>query len=395
MTAPRIFELPRTDRVVHGAGAAELAGDEARRLGMTRPLVVASATLRYTTSVVDDVADRVGAAGIVDRVPAHVPRPTVLELAERYRELSAGGLVSVGGGSPIDGAKAVALCVSEGIEDEDGLAVHRVRYRHPGPPEIPRLTGRPPVHLALSTTLSGAEFTPIAGVTDPRRGAKDLFSADALCPASVLLDPVLAAHTPRQLWLTSGVRAMDHAVEGIYSARHTPVTDAVLLAALEILACDLLPSGNDPRDLDRRCRCQIAAWMAIMHLRNVSTGLSHGLGHQLGALLGVPHGVTSCILLPHAMDFNRPATAARQALLAPALGVEASGMDDEQAAEAAVTALRALLTEMEVPTRLSDVGVERRHFPALIDEALGDMVVAGNPRPVTAAELHTVLDAAF
>ena len=281
------------------------------------------------------------------------------------------------------------------MHDEDGLAAYRVRYRHPGPPRVPPLTGRPPRHLALSTTLSGAEFPPIAGVTDPDRGAKDLFTADALCPASVLLDPVLAAHTPRRLWLTSGVRANDHVVEGVYSARHTPVTDAVLLGALNTLARDLLPSGDDPDDLERRGRCQVAAWMAIMHLRNVSTGISHGLGHQLGALLGVGHGVTSCILLPHAMDFNRPVSADRQAMLAPALGVDSGGMDDDTAAAAAVSALRALLARMDVPTRLSEVGVERRHFAALVEEALADMVVAGNPRQVTAADLHAVLDAAF
>nr|WP_255426521.1 iron-containing alcohol dehydrogenase [Pseudonocardia sp. C8] len=387
--------MPRTDRVGYGAGAAELAGDEARRLGMTRPLVVASRTLATTTDAVDELAARVGAAGIFHGVSSHVPRPTVLELAERCRELDADGLVSVGGGSPIDAAKAAALCISEGIEDEEGLAALRVRYRHPGPAEIPAITGRPPPHLALGTTLSGAEFTSIAGVTDPARGVKDLFTADALCPASVLLDPELAAHTPRSLWLPSGVRAIDHVVEGVYSVRHTPVTDAVLLGALEILSRDLHPSSDDPGDAGLRSRCQVAAWMAIMHLRNVSTGLSHGLGHQLGALLGVPHGVTSCILLPHAMDFNRAVTAGRQALLAPALGVETRGMDDERAAEAAVGALRALLVRMEVPTRLSDVGVERRHFAALVRATLDDMIVAGNPRPVTADDLQAVLEAAF
>lgn len=390
----RIFDLPRTDRVVYGEGALSHARQEARRLGITRPLVVASRTLATTTSVVDELAHELRAVEVFHGVPAHVPRATVLALASRYRESGADGLVSVGGGSPIDCAKGAALCVSENIRDETRLAGYRIRYRHPGPPEIPALAGSPPPHLAVSTTLSGAEFTALAGISDPARGAKDLYSADSLCPALVLLDPNAAAHTPRPLWLASGVRAIDHIVEGMCSSGHTPLTDAVLPGALRILARDLLPSADNPDDPVRRGNCQLAAWMAILHLKNVPMGLSHGLGHQLGSLLGVPHGVTSCILLPHVMDFNAPATAARQALLAPALEAEIRGSATETAA-AVRAAVRALIARTGVPTRLSEVGVERRHFGPLIEEALRDAVVAGNPRPVTAADAQAVLEAAF
>jgi alcohol dehydrogenase class IV len=395
-TSPgRIFDLPRTDRVIYDVGSRSLLPNEARRLGMTRPLVIASRTLLSSTPFVDELARSVGAAGRVDGIAAHVPRATVLAVARRYRELDADGLISVGGGSPIDCAKGVALCVAEAIDSEEHLAAYRIRYLHPGPPTIPTVNGTPPQHISIPTTLSGAEFTSIVGISDTARGAKDLYSADDLCPKVVLLDPELAAHTPRQLWLTSGVRAIDHIVEGVYSTRHTPLTDAVLVGALKVLARDLPASADDPEDLSLRTNCQVAAWMAIMHLKNVSTGISHGLGHQLGAMLGVPHGVTSCILLPHAMDFNRPVTADRQALLAPALGVDITGMTDDGAAVAAADAIRALLAQMDVPSRLSDVGVERRHFDALVSEALGDMVVAGNPRQVTATDARRLLDAAL
>ncbi|AHH17520.1 alcohol dehydrogenase, class IV [Nocardia nova SH22a] len=392
---PRIFDLPRTDRVVYGAGARTHLRDEARRLGITRPLVVASGTLTTETPFVHELAESVGAVATTSGIPAHVPRAAVLNVAERFRELDADGLISVGGGSPVDCAKGVALCVAASIGTEADFDSYRIRYRHPGPPMIPSLKHLPPPHISLPTTLSGAEFTAIAGITDIARGAKDLYAADALCPKVVLLDSEIAARTPRALWVSSGVRAIDHIVEGVYSARHTPVTDAALLGALRILARDLPVSADAPDDLSLRTSCQVAAWMAIMHLKNISTGISHGLGHQLGAMLNVPHGVTSCILLPHAMDFNRPVTADRQALLASALGVDTSAMTDEQAAVAAAGAVRALLARMGVPTRLSDVGVQRRHFDALVAEALADMVIAGNPRPVTAADARAVLEAAF
>lgn len=395
-TSPtRIFDLPRTDRVVHGIGARTHLRDEVRRLGITRPLVVASRTLTMQTPFIRELGEAAGAIGTVHGIPAHVPRATVLEVAERFRALGADGLISVGGGSPVDCAKGVALCVAANIGAEADFDAYRIRYGHPGPPVIPSPKHTPPPHISLPTTLSGAEFTTIAGITDTPRGAKDLYADDELCPKAVLLDPELAARTPRELWVSSGARAIDHIVEGIYSALHTPVTDAVLLGALRILARDLPASADAPDDLVLRTNCQVAAWMAIMHLKNVSTGISHALGHQLGAMLNVPHGVTSCILLPHAMDFNRPVTADRQALLAPAFGVDTSAMTDQDASVAAADAVRTLFARMGVPSRLADVGVERSHFDALVTEALKDMVIAGNPRTVTADDARALLEAAF
>lgn len=391
----RAFELPRMDRVVSGIGAVDQLQQQVQAVGISKPMVVASRTLATTTDVVARIADMTGAVGVHHGIPAHVPRESVLEVVQQCRELGADGLVSVGGGSPVDCAKAVALCLGEGVEDGAGLATYRIRYRHPGPAEVPTLRGRPPAHVAVGTTLSGGEFTSIVGVTDAARGVKDLFRADALTPRVAILDPALAAHTPRWLWLSTGMRAIDHIVEGVYSPRRTPLTDAVLIEALRILARDLLSSGGEPQDLHRRGRCQVAAWMAIMHLGNVSTGLSHGLGHQLGAMFGVPHGVTSCILLPPVMEFNRPVTADRQALVAQALGVDVTGMSDDEAATAGVAELRSMLSAMGVPTRLREVGVAPEHFDGLVEEALQDMVVAGNPRTVTARDVRAVLEAAY
>jgi alcohol dehydrogenase class IV len=388
------FELPRMDRVIHGAGAASELPAQLRAIGVRRPFVVASNTLATQTPVVDDIAAAVGAVGIHHSVPAHVPRAAVLEVAEHCREAGADGLISIGGGSPIDATKAVAMCVGDGVEDVAGLDRLRVRYEHPGPPVVPELEGDPLPHVAVGTTLSGGEFTSIVGVTDTERGAKDLFLADRLTPRIAILDAEIAARTPAWLWASTGVRAIDHVVEGFYARRRTPITDVMLPAALRMLSTDLRASVEDPADVEARERCQVAAWMAIMHLKNVATGLSHALGHQLGAKFGVPHGVTSCILLPPVMDFNRAVTADRQAVLADALGVDVTGFTPDEAASAGVERLRQLLRELDVPTRLHEVGVEPQHFDDLVEETLQDMVVAGNPRPVTAADAIAVLEAA-
>lgn len=389
-----VFELPRMDRVIYGRDAAKLIGEQVRTLGMTRPLVVASNTLTTSTDIVNRVADDCGSIAVFHQIPPHVPREAVLDVATAFRDNRADGFVSIGGGSPIDCAKAAALAIAVGIEKTDDIGRYTVRYRHPGPAVVPAVDGTVPPHIAVSTTLSGGEFTPIAGITDLARGVKDIVHADQLTPRVAILDPEIASHTPRELWLTTGVRAIDHIVEGFYSSKRTPHTDALFLAALRILSSDLL-SSSGPADLDGRERCQVAAWLAIAHLKNVSTGLSHGLGHQLGARFGVPHGVTSCILLPPVMAFNRPVTADRQAALAAAMGVAVAGMESEEAAQAAESTLRAMLAEMRVPTRLRDVGVGPEHFRELAEEALQDMIVAGNPRPVTVADALSVLEAAY
>jgi alcohol dehydrogenase class IV len=390
-----VFEMPRMDRVVYGRDAAARLAIEARALGISRPLVVASNTLATTTDVVARLADESGAVAVFHAVPPHVPREAVLEATQLFHRHRADGLVSIGGGSPIDCAKAVALCIAADVGATDDLDHHRVRYQHPGPAEVPTLSGTAPPHIAVGTTLSGAEFTSVAGVSDVSRGVKDLLLADKLTPRVAILDPEIAALTPRQLWLTTGVRAIDHIVEGFYSSSQSDHTDALFVAAFRTLSAHLLASGDDPSDLERRERCQIAAWLAIIHLKNVSTGLSHGLGHQLGARFGVPHGVTSCILLPPVMAFNRPVTAERQATLAEAMGVRTSGMDEVEAAEAAERELRSMLSRMGVPTRLRDVGVGPEHFHELATEALQDMIVAGNPRAVTAEDALEVLQVAY
>lgn len=390
-----VFEMPRMDRVIYGRDAAARLGDQVRALGMRRPLVVASNTLATTTDVVDRLAGDCGAVAVVHQVPAHVPREAVLDVAARFREHGADGIVSIGGGTPIDCSKATALVVAAGLERTEDLDLHIVRYEHPGPPVIPPLEGCAPPNIAVGTTLSGGEFTPVAGVTDTTRGVKDILLADQITPRVAILDPAIASLTPRELWLTTGVRAIDHIVEGFYSSRPNPHTDALFLEALRTFSSDLLASGEDHTDLERRERCQVAAWLAIIHLKNVSTGLSHGLGHQLGARFGVPHGVTSCILLPPVMAFNRPVTADRQARLAEALGASVSGITEDEAAEAAELQLRSMLADMGVQTRLREVGVGHEHFRELAEEALHDMIVAGNPRPVTVEDAVAVLEAAY
>ena len=152
--------------------------------------------------------------------------------------------------------------------------------------------------ISISTTLSAGEFSNFAGATDEERKVKDLYTGDGLWVSAAFLDPVVTTATPGWLWASTGIRAVDHAIETVCSRISFPFSDGLALEALRLLRQHLPRSTSDRNDLESAGYCQVAAWMSIYNLTNVQVGLSHGLGHQLGARNDVPHGVTSCIMLP-------------------------------------------------------------------------------------------------
>lgn len=391
----REFSLPTFSRVVHGDGSMRQLATELDRVDITRPLIVTSNTLATTTDVIEQAVACAGGrvAGIVHNISSHVPRDGVQLLVDRARDVGADGFVAVGGGTAIDASKAAAACFAVNADIHLVVDTYRAQIVN-GVRQIPELPGSPLPIIALPTTLSGAEFTGVAGVTDTKRGVKDLLVSAALTPVTIMLDPALTVHTPEALWHASGIRGVDHVVEGVYSKTHHPVVDSALLGALAIFAADLPITSQDPTNLQARERCQLAAMMALMYLPNVGMGLSHGLGHQLGGGFGVIHGVTSCILLPHVMRYNRPASADRQALLAPALRVPEMGSTDDIVSHV-TDSIEALIRQVDVPVRLRDVGVTPDSFVHIAEEALGDVVIAGNPQVPTFDDVIGILEAAF
>lgn len=394
------FDVLPLDAVLFGAGkAAELAA-ECERLGVSRLLVIASPSL---TGRLGDLESRVRTwtgdrvAAFFTGVRPHVPHDVVLAAAQVARDVDADGILTIGGGSPIDLGKAVSLCVSEGVRTYDELMRWRVVFEYPDKVEIPASTQPQLPHIAMSTTLSAGEFTGIAGITDTTRRVKDLYITPALVPNVVVLDAELAAHTPRDLWASTGMRSVDHAVEALCSTTAQPVIDALSTDALQRLTTYLPISSRDASDLRAATQCQTGAWESIFGLTNVNLGLSHGIGHQLGARCGVPHGVTSCVMLPTVLEYNLDHTREPQSRIAaifaealPGPGVPAPS--PENAGEL----VRRFIASLGQPTRLQDVGVERADFPDLARDALADLIVASNPRPVgDESEVIALLERAY
>jgi alcohol dehydrogenase class IV len=379
----------RMEEVIYGRPAAEAVAEIAQRAGATRVFLMASGTLSRSTDEVSRVRSALGnrCAGLFAAMPAHTPRSAVIEAAREAREAKADLIVTIGGGSVTDGAKAVQLCLSNGITTPDAMDAFRPV---PGPDGV---MGPPPLQpvtvrqISVPTTLSAGEFSGIAGVTDERTRVKELFRHAGMIPQAVVLDPAVTVHTPEWLWLSTGIRAVDHCVEGICSAEANPYGDAQALQGLALLAHGLPKVKADPSDLAARLDCQLGSWLSMGPLgAGVPMGASHGIGYVLGAAFGVPHGHTSCIMLPAVMRWNRSANADRQALVAAAMGK--AGVD-------AGDVLDTFIAGLGMPRSLAAVGVGREHFARIAEGAMGTPWVPRNPRRIAGpAEVMEILEIA-
>ncbi|HUZ11645.1 MAG TPA: iron-containing alcohol dehydrogenase, partial [Caulobacteraceae bacterium] len=229
--------------------------------------------------------------------------------------------------------------------------------------------------IAVPTTLSAAEFTPFAGVTDTVRHAKEGYGHPLFVPRAVILDPAMTLETPARLWFSTGIKAVDHCVEQLCSLERAPWADALAADGLARLAAALRATHAEPGDLDARLDCQIGMWLAISGASaGRGLGASHAIGHTLGGRLGVPHGLTSCVALPAVLAWNEPADAGRQSLVARLIG----GAPGASAAEA----VRTLCRDLGLPTRLAEVGVGPDQFAAIAEATMHDAGVRLNPRPI-------------
>jgi maleylacetate reductase len=219
------------------------------------------------------------------------------------------------------------------------------------------------------------------------RKVKDLYTGRLIGGQVVILDPAVTVHTPPGLWLSTGIRAVDHAVETICSRKPQPFTDATCAHALRLLSKSLPANRANPEDLSARLDSQLAVWLATTGLGRVDWGASHGIGHQLGAVANVPHGHCSCVMLPSVLRWNRSINGPQQAVVAQAMGAS----DDD-----AATAVARLVETLGQPARLRDVGVRQEHYDAIAAGAMQNVFVRSNPRPVTSPDqIREILDLAW
>src|ERR1700735_4151954 len=261
---------PPMERVIYGIPLAEVLDEEANRLDARAVYVLASGTLNRETDVVDTVRRVLGnrLAGGCAKIGSHTPRVDVVAAANEARAAKADLILTVGGGSVTDAAKMVGLCLGNDITSAEQLDRLRARTSADGEAVRPHVNPPPVRSTAIPTTLSAGEFTAMAGCTDPVAQAKQSYAHPLMMPRAVILDPAATIHTPEWLFLSTGIRAVDHAVEDICSINSQPFSDGTSLHALRLLARGLAAAKDDPGNLDARLDCQLGAWLSITGSQN-------------------------------------------------------------------------------------------------------------------------------
>ena len=385
-----IHRYPPMERVIYGIPLAEALAEEVKRLGASKVYVMASGTLNRETDVIDIVRDVLGnrLTGVCAKIGSHTPRIDVIAAANEVRAVKADLILTVGGGSVTDAAKMVGLCLGNDVTSPEQLDCFKAVITPDGKTERPPL--KPPTlrSVDVPTTLSAGEFTAMAGCTDTLRNVKESYAHPLMMPQAVILDPAVTVHTPEWLFLSTGIRAVDHAVEDLCSINPTPFSDGMSLQALRLLSSGLPAVKENPGDLEARLNCQLGAWMSIMGLQNgVAKGASHGIGHVLGGTAHVPHGYTSCVMLPHVLRFNLPVNAERQKWVSEALGRPGQSAGD---------AVAALIASLGLPGTLRDVGVKPEQLDEIAAGSMHDRWVHTNPRKIDGPPaVRALLDAAW
>ncbi|MFY9688511.1 MAG: iron-containing alcohol dehydrogenase [Candidatus Acidiferrales bacterium] len=388
------FNLTRLERVISGPGKIEALGLELERRNLKRALVVTGKTLGKSP-LLAKVTGAIGArcAGVFTGARQHVPISSVRELLAEIERLNADCIVSFGGGSPIDSSKVAAYAVLNG---RDPLAAALAAGSAPSAAEMAR--GREITHLAVPTTLSAGEYTHVAGVTDESTRVKEGVGDPRILARTVINDPLLTLETPDWLWIATGMRALDHAIESIYSTRHQLLSDTLASKAIELLNAHLAVSirTTGAEQLEHRGFCQLASWFSIFGALNTGFGLSHALGHQIGPKWDVPHGITSCITLPHVMRFMAGMAPQRFGPIAKGFGLAFDPADPKPGALACADRTAGFIAQFDVHRRLRDSGAPKDQIGEIagtIEHHFARLNVVD--RPVTRAEILALLDAAY
>ena len=358
-------------KIVFGVNASRDADIEMGALGGSKAVVVTDKGI-IKAGLVDGITECLGGkcAGVFSEVPQDTGVEVVDAAAEFARKNGADMVISVGGGSVIDTAKGMCILLTEGgtLRDFNGV----------------QLLSRPQVpHMVIPTTAgTGSEVTNAAVIMDREMGQKRLLVENFNVPRMAILDPKMTEKLPPLLTASTGMDAMTHAVEAVHSIPHEPITDGLALHAIRLLYRYLPVCVENGSDLHARGQVQIAATMAGWAFGNAMVGIVHAMAHSIGAIAHVPHGIANGILLAESMEFNLEEAADGYAMIAEAMGVRENGMDDHDAARAAISAMREFTLRIGHPQRFSEMGVSEQDIVKAADLSLSDGSIVNNPRIV-------------
>lgn len=359
-----------------GPGAREVLPQEIKRLGLNKAFVATDKDL-LKFGVADKVLKVLEAANIPYVVFSDIkPNPTVSNVnagVKAFAESGADFILAIGGGSSIDTSKAIGI-ITNNPEFADVVSLEGV---------APTKKKSVPI-IALPTTAgTAAEVTINYVITDEVNEKKMVCVDPNDIPAIAIVDAELMYTLPKSLTASTGLDALTHAIEGLITKGAWEMSDMFEIKAIEMIARYLETAVFEPTNAEARNGMAVAQYIAGMAFSNVGLGVVHGMAHPLGAIFDIPHGVANALLLPTIMEFNAPAALPKYVEIAKAMNVYKEGMTQEEAATAAVDAVKALSIKVGIPQRLTDLGIKEEDLPRLAASAFTDVCTPGNPREVT------------
>jgi maleylacetate reductase len=354
--------------IIFAPSSLTQVGEAAERSGWRKLLLCANRTMQ-SNGTLDAIKSTLGKrlVAVFDHVQPHVQDVQVQEALAIAKENNIDAVIGLGGGSPIGMAKAV------------GFQLHL------------------PI-IAIPATYAGSEMTPVYGIThtDENPPRKVTVSDPKIAPELVIYDPELTLDLPPALTASTGINALAHCIEALYSKTRNPLSTAAAVTGVQHIIKALFNCYQDGKSLEARTEMLLGSHLAGLSLASVSMGLHHGLCHVLGGTANVPHGIANSIILPHAIRFNADVTASQLLPVAEAMGVPVRRIDPTIVVEAMVQKIFHLISQMNLPQRLRDAGVADLDLPRLAQIAFENRTVRNNPKPITdPVQLKTLLREAW
>jgi alcohol dehydrogenase class IV len=362
------FNVPST--IVVGAGASKQAGAQAKRLGASRVLLVTDSRMEQC-GLAGQVVDSLKTEGIEAAVFAGVqPDPTdrnVRDGLAKFRETACDAIVGLGGGSPIDAAKAISILVNNREPLSQYAGLHKIP--NPGVPVI----------VIPTTAGTGSEVTKVAVIGDTQRNVKMMMLDLHLLPTAALVDYELTMTMPPALTAHVGVDTLVHGIEAYVSKKAGGLTDPMALSCIRLVADNLYTAFKQPDNRQAREAMMLASCQGGMAFANSSVCLVHGMSRPIGALYHVAHGLSNAVLLPAVTEYSIPGAPARYAAVARTMKLATDGDSDAAACSALVAGLQALNNQLEIPRLGECVQVDRKVFDERAEKMAGDALASGSP----------------
>lgn len=379
------FRLP--GQIILGAGAAEIVGAEAKRLGATHAFVLSDPNLQKL-GVTDRIASSLSAQGVRSTVYTEIEfEPSIQSIAPAAAAARAATydlVVGLGGGSTLDTAKAVAVLTRNPGQVEGYLGIGLVKQR--GVPSV----------LIPTTGGTGAEITPNALFYVPAARDKKAIVSPHIIPDVALVDPLLTLTVPSPVTAATGLDALSHAVEAFTSLNASPFTDLYALEAIRLIGAHLrtaVANGTDQPAREGMARASMFAGIAI---GNAGTNIVHALAYPLQGQHRVTHGVANSLLLPYGMEFNALSNLSKFGSVAEALGEPIHGLSPRAAAALSTEACRLLSLDIGIPQTMREVGIKPEHIEDLVEGAMRmTRLLVNNPRQVRPEDARAIFEKAL